>query len=581
MTILVLDGHSRAALETMQSLGRLGFAVDIAAESADCLAFRSSYAARKLQQPGSDQLPGFHAWLRAQDRERNYALIVPATELSLLALRALDEDDPLRRKAVMAGNAAMDVALDKEKTWALAQQLGVPVPQSRLISSVADIGQAPPFPVVLKPTHSKIPVDGEIRTLAVAVVKDEAQRQSQLLRWLPFTPVLQQQYVSGGGVGAEFLFDRGNKVWHFVHARVHEYPLTGGASSYRRAIQPPVRLLQDAEKLLTALQWHGVAMVEFKMDGDGRYWLMEINPRLWGSLAVSIDAGVNFPIGLLQIACGQQPGPQPAYKQHYTRDLLTDMEWFKDNLRADHQDPLLLTRSRSFSFFELLRPLTGRESWDHFDWRDLGVTRRIVSLAISRQLRPILRKAKEKFDERRWMRHHRRLLRRLKSSGQPRKIVFLCYGNICRSPLAAGLAEQSLAGIEIESAGFHDHRGRTSPEKILRVARSFGIDLAGHRSARVNREQLERADLIIAMDMENMARLKNEFPESLSRTTLLGLFADPATVAIDDPYQADDAATNHACAVVRSGVKGLCLWLDAAKAMSCAVEATPATPRAN
>ena len=123
-------------------------------------------------------------------------------------------------------------------------------------------------------------------------------------------------------------------------------------------------MLDDAERLLTALKWHGVAMVEFKMDARGQYWLMEINPRLWGSLALSIDAGVDFPAGLLQIACGQQLAAQPQYKIHYyTRDLRTDIDWLKSNLRADPQDPLLHTKSRSFSFLELLRPLTGRESW--------------------------------------------------------------------------------------------------------------------------------------------------------------------------------------------------------------------------
>src|SRR4029077_3602676 len=117
-----------------------------------------------------------------------------------------------------------------------------------------------------------------------------------------------------------------------------------------------------AEELLTALHWHGVAMVEFKMDANGRYWLMEINPRLWGSLALSVDTGVNFPLGLLQVARGEQPSAQPDYKLVYTRDLRTDLEWIKANLRADPQDPLLLTRSRSFSLIEFLRPLTGRES---------------------------------------------------------------------------------------------------------------------------------------------------------------------------------------------------------------------------
>ena len=74
-------------------------------------------------------------WLRAQDKKRNYALIVPATEASLLGLRQLEENDPLRRKAVIPGDNALDIALDKEKTWQLARELGVPVPASVLLSS--------------------------------------------------------------------------------------------------------------------------------------------------------------------------------------------------------------------------------------------------------------------------------------------------------------------------------------------------------------------------------------------------------------------------------------------------------------
>jgi len=319
-------------------------------------------------------------------------------------------------------------------------------------------------------------IDGELRTLAVAVVGSEAERQQQLRRWLPDTPVQQQQYISGRGVGVEFLFYRGRKIWHFAHERVHEYPLTGGASSYRRSVNPSAAMLHDAEKLLTALKWHGVAMVEFKMDAKGQHWLMEINPRLWGSLALSIDTGVDFPLGLLQIARGDVTEQQPKYKvPYYTRDLRTDVDWLKSNLRADTQDPLLHTRSHLLSFLELLRPLSGRESWDHFDWRDPGITRRALALAVSDQVRPVYRKIRNWQVQRQLLRRHRTLLHRLAEAGGPSKIVFLCYGNICRSPLAARLAEQWLHEIAIESAGFHAQEGRVSPKKILRIGNSYGV----------------------------------------------------------------------------------------------------------
>ena len=577
ITVLVLDGHSRAALETVQSLGRAGMQVDLAAEAQDCLAMHSRYISRKLQQPSQERAADFQSWLREQDRLRNYTLIVPATETSLLGLRQLDENDPLRRKAVIPGDKALDIALDKEKTWQLAGQLGVPTPSGVLLSTLSDVSPAQQFPVVLKPTHSKVMVNGALRTLAVAVVKNESERREQLRRWLSLTQVQQQEYIQGRGVGVEFLFNRGRKIWHFAHERVHEYPLTGGASSYRRSINPPAAMLQDAQKLLTALHWHGVAMVEFKIDTKGQHWLMEINPRLWGSLALSIDAGVDFPLGLLQVAKGEQPAPQPKYKvPYYTRDFRTDVDWLKCNIRADQHDPLLHTRSRAFSFLELLRPLLGRESWDHFEWRDLGMSRRVLTVAVTDQLRPVYRKFKDWQTKSSLLRHHRNVLRRVKATSSPRKILFLCYGNICRSPLAAALAAKRLSGVTIDSAGFHEQTGRSCPQKILRIGKSYGIDLSSHHSTRVTREGLANADLVIAMDVENLNCVRQEFPEMANRTTLLGLFGTPETLAIADPYLADEAATNKICEQIRQGIDGLATWVEEKK-RAASTSAIPTT----
>jgi protein-tyrosine phosphatase len=164
-------------------------------------------------------------------------------------------------------------------------------------------------------------------------------------------------------------------------------------------------------------------------------------------------------------------------------------------------------------------------------------------------------------------------LDRLNAAGGPGKIIFLCYGNICRSPLAAALAERRLSGVAIDSAGFHDQTGRSCPQKILRIGTSYGIDLSSHRSTRAKRDQLANADLVIAMDLENLNRACREFPEIADRTTLLGLFG-PETLAIADPYLADEAATNRICEQVRVGVNGLASWVAKTKPAAC----TPAIP---
>ena len=131
-----------------------------------------------------------------------------------------------------------------------------------------------------------------------------------------------------------------------------------------------------------------------------------------------------------------------------------------------------------------------------------------------------------------------------------------------------------MSGVSIDSAGFHDQTGRSCPQKILRIGSSYGINLSNHRSARVKRDQLANSDLVIAMDLENLNRVRREFPEIADRTTLLGLFGTPETLAIADPYLTDEAATNRICEQVRVGIEGLASWVAKAKPAACA----PAIP---
>jgi predicted ATP-grasp superfamily ATP-dependent carboligase len=84
-----------------------------------------------------------------------------------------------------------------------------------------------------------------------------------------------------------------------MHERIWEYPITGGPSVLARIVDDPV-LEKLGLALLRSLNWNGVAMVEFKYSPDAGYFLMEINPRLWGSLDLSIAAGADFPYLLVE-----------------------------------------------------------------------------------------------------------------------------------------------------------------------------------------------------------------------------------------------------------------------------------------
>jgi len=558
---LVLDADSSAGLEAVQSLGRHGVVLDVASGQDDCLAFHSSYLRRKLRQPIYDESNGeFSDWIHDLHLATGYDLIVPATEASLMSIKNFAVDDSVRLKAALPGNSALDVALDKERTRELAAQLGIPVPESVMYDSRDDFGQEPAFPVVLKPVSSKVAIEGGLRHFWPTIVKNQPERIAVLESWLPYVRVQQQSYISGHGIGIELLFNQGRRVWHFAHERLHEYPLTGGRSTYRKSILPDPDMLAAAESLLSALEWHGVAMVEFKLGRNGAFHLLEINPRLWGSLAVAVDSGVDFPYGLLLLASHQDLPPQPRYRvPYYTRAFALDVAWQLRNLRADRRDPLLLTRNRVLSLLEYLRVFLGRESWDHFDFRDLGIAYRIGRTAFLESSRVLRQNVRKPVLKRKLRYFHRRLLRK---NVRPKSLLFICYGNICRSPLAEFLARAKLRGVQVSSAGLYEVEGRSSPQKIVRLGAAMGLDLSDFRSRQVTQAQIDRADLILVMDLENYSGILERYPEARRRTTALGLFSNPPRSTIPDPYYSSVEETEKVSMQIQSAIAGLKQWLE-------------------
>jgi len=560
---LVLDCH-RAALEAVQSLGRAGVRSDIIArDGADgaCLAYRSKYVDRKLVHNFVSDLSGC---LRALDAERHYRLVIPSTDLGLLQILRLEEKDDLRRRCVVASNSALEVALHKAATLALAIQLGIPVPRGHKVSGSGDGPSDIGFPRVLKPIRSRVFADGAAKALAPVIVSSVEERDRVLERLLPYSEVIEQEYVGGIGVGIELLFENGRMLWNFAHERIHELPLTGGASTYRRSIAVPSMALDFSVALLQALRWHGVAMVEFKRTADGRFVLMEINPRLWGSLALSIDAGVDFPRGLLAIAEGEAVSAQPRYKLGYsTRAMPDDIVWMGVNLYADHDQKLLLTRPRIRSFIEYLKVFIGKESWDHFTVRDPVVFKEVVQNSLSLIFQRARKVTHGLMVREKLKRQHKSLVRnhRLTRNSNLR-LLFVCYGNICRSPFAAALASSLMPEVLISSAGFNPKEYRRPPAHVCAVAREFGITLDGHKSRSLKELDCQQADLILVMDGENFDALMREMPQAARRATALGFFSADPHRNIEDPYDMSIEQSRSVFARIQSAVHGLALWLD-------------------
>jgi len=584
-TVLLLDADSRVGTACLQSLGPAGHRVHVAVRRLGAPAERSRWCRRVHLQPAAEPVDAGVAWLVELDARFGFALVVPTTEASLRWLRALPEDHPVRRKAVLPSNDALDAALDKSRTAAIARALGLPVPATREMAQCArdlplpDDVRRPPgrWPVVLKPVRSKVVRGGKLASLAVAVVHDEEARALTLGAWLPDTPVQEQAWVPGRGVGVEVLYEHGRMAWHFVHERLHEWPLTGGASTLRRAAGPEPELVEMTRRLLDHLQWHGVAMVEWRRDAGGVVHLMEINPRLWGSLPLTIAAGVPIPLGLLSLATGQALAPVRGWRVGVTaRNLSNDIQWFIDNLRADRRNPMLLTSSPWRAALGWLRVLTGRETWDGWSWRDSAIAREELSHLVHKRFAGIAERVARRAAQSRARKHHATLGRDAGPLARPvGSVLFLCLGNLCRSPFAEVAAAQRLPGLRVASAGFLSHDGRPSPPHVVQTARALGIDLSLARAHRVTPAQVAQADLIVCMDLTHLERMAREFPQAMGKTTLLGLFRPGGAMEMRDPYDLSPAATRDVFVEMLAAIDALAVQAPRA-ATAAGASATPA-----
>jgi protein-tyrosine-phosphatase/predicted ATP-grasp superfamily ATP-dependent carboligase len=548
--ILVLDGGSRAGVEAVQSLGRHGLEVHVAARG-DCPAFRSRWAARTLVQPSTASSQRFTDWLRARSHE--YSLVVPATGYSLYHLARLPESDPLRALAVLPAPEALHTALDKARTLDTAMRLGIRVPSSSLRTR-RDAAEDGPLPRVLKPVHSVLEGAHDLTEAFPTLVHDAWQRKEALERLLQHCPVLEQELVPGIGIGIECLYARGKLLWHFAHERLHEG--TGGGlgsgSFYRKSIAAPPALLRAATALLDDLGWHGVAMVEFKYDpASGRSWLMEINPRLWGSVALAIDAGVDFPYGLFCLATDADPGPQPAYRRpYYTRLVPADLDWVARRIRTSGAAPA----GELLSFF---RVLVGAESWDHFAWTDPGPLVQSSAEFLRQKTRALASRRRARAEARAALRRHATNAPRLRAAAPASRLLFVCTGNICRSALAAALWQMRCPAMKVASAGFISREGRRSPDHVQAVAWARGVSLAEHRSVRLDETMLRENDVVVVFEPRNFVELSRAFPQYLDKMLLLGALLQPPQVSIDDPYRLSTAETERVADQIEAGLAAL------------------------
>jgi predicted ATP-grasp superfamily ATP-dependent carboligase len=322
MRILVLDGNQNQAVACVRSLARHGHVVCAGESLAWSKSGWSRYCSRSFQYASPQTDPeNFVADVVAEAGKESGTLVLPMTEATTLLISGHRERfAAVGARFVLPNHVDLLRAVDKSQTTELAQSVGIAIPQTHSISSaeeVTEISRQMRFPVVLKPrtSNEQSPQGAMHLTGRPRYARDTNEMMKAFVEMRNLcSAVLVQEFVEGTGTGYFALMKHGELRAEFAHRRIRDVHPTGSGSALRESIQPDPQIREASLALLQALNWHGVAMIEFRLRGDNVPVFLEINGRFWHSLPLACYAGVDFPALLAHMAEFGDVDPPPANK---------------------------------------------------------------------------------------------------------------------------------------------------------------------------------------------------------------------------------------------------------------------------
>lgn len=547
--VLVLDGDTLPALSIIRSLGARDIHVTTASHMEQPICDHSRYSRSSLSYPNPLSAPDkFLPWIEKILSDDLYDLVIPVTERTLIPIAREFHDTPFSEKISIPQLDALETVLDKAKTSLLANQCSVPIPTSWDISTQDDLNNFEPeltYPIVIKPGRSISDTANRVAmTVRYAHSAEQLHKISNEL--LNHTHLVLQQYFTGIGVGIELIADQGEILYAFQHKRLHEMPLTGGGSSYRKSVDIDPDLLEASSKLIKALNWHGVAMVEFKKNPEtGEFILIEINGRFWGSLPLAVAAGADFPYMLYQLyTTGSAGEPHPYRREIYCRKLSSDLRWLEAVIRKDADTRLVTIPPILSALKDLLHIFSPKHYFDAQSLKDLKPGLVDLKQITTSYTARLFGQWSEKKRQRETLKKSRltHIKQPLEDSN---KILFLCYGNINRSAIAHIIANQmmgNLSNLEFKSAGFHFQGERKADHRMSDIAEANGLQTKDFRSTVLDETLVEWADIIFAMECKHIYQLEEQYETARGKAFLLGgLFQENnaqnnSAIEIGDPY---------------------------------------------
>jgi len=320
MRVLVTDGSYEHTLAIVRYLGRLGMDVCAIGDSRSTLTFRSKYCHEGIVGPDPWREQEYVEFLQKTARQGTFDVLIPVgyRTTSVIAKHRRDLEGLV--KIVLPDQDSLELALNKKKTYALAQRIGIPYPRAVYPQSLVEMesmSRSLEYPVVIK---GLLEAGGQLvkypsshREL-VRLYRSMCGENNLYGETLPMI----QEYVRGDTTFSFCgLYQEGVCKKIFMFKEIRSVPVRGGSASYAESFYDPT-LKEYGMRLLDSLKWHGVANIEFRQEkSTGKLKLMEINPKFWASLEVALRAGVNFPYDVIQLAMGKEV----PYSEEYERGL--------------------------------------------------------------------------------------------------------------------------------------------------------------------------------------------------------------------------------------------------------------------
>ena len=367
MHVIVTDCHTRVSLSLIRELAAAGHEVTAVAESGKTpLGLHCRQTSHALLLPPSLSEIEYSEHLLDLCCRKRDSVLLPAGARTIGVLSRRREAFRTAARFLVPSPDVLEKAGDKIQIAKLAGQLGIPTPQDfsfEMSQPAENLAGQLSYPLVLKYRNGEaLGLPAERRYTIVKNPHEFIVQYNAMYDMQP--PVIVQEYIPGSGLGVSVLMDDEHKpVRIFCHERLREFPTSGGPSTACRSDWFP-KLAAHAVTLLSALQFTGFAMVEFKGTPDSAR-LLEINPRIWGSYPLAPISGAGMAEAYVHTVHGvKYPTPaaanytKNARMQYFVNDSLAGLSY----LRHGHPGKALQTMADT---------LSPKVKGGVFSWRDL------------------------------------------------------------------------------------------------------------------------------------------------------------------------------------------------------------------